>query len=71
MMMVLGPVEVLGYIIGGADKVKVELDDGTYLGYLNGSLDGSNDAIPHGSFLRISLMDPSDGSFDGSNDIPP
>ena len=43
--MLVGPVEVLGSTLGGADKVKVELDYGTELGSLNGSLEASNDGI--------------------------
>ena len=69
--MVLGPVEVIGSTIGGADKVKVEIYDGTELGSLNWSLDGSNDGILYGSLLGDSLLDPLDDSFDGSNDGPP
>ena len=45
-MRVLGPVEVLGYTLGGAEKVKVDLDYGTDLGSLNGSIDGSNYSTP-------------------------
>ena len=36
-----------------------------------GSLEGSYDGIPYGSFLRDSLLNPSYGSFDGSSDFPP
>ena len=36
-----------------------------------GSLEGSHDGIPYGSFLGDSLMNPSDGSFDSSSDVPP
>ena len=32
MLMVLGLVEVLGSTLGGSNKVKVELDNGTELG---------------------------------------
>ena len=35
MLRLIGPVEVLGSALGGADKVKVELDDGTEMGSLN------------------------------------
>ena len=45
---VLGPAEVIGSTLGGADEVKVELDDGTDMVSLNGSLEGSNDGIPYG-----------------------
>ena len=51
MMMVLDPVEVFGSTPVGADKVKKELDNGTDLCSLSGSLDGSHDGIPYGSFL--------------------
>ena len=53
-MTFLDPVEVLGYRLGGSEKVKVELDNGTDLGSLYGSLEGYHDGIPHGSFLRYS-----------------
>ena len=36
-----------------------------------GSLEGSHDGIPYGSFIGDSLMNPSYGSFDGSSDVPP
>ena len=36
-----------------------------------GSLEGSHDGIPYGSFVGDSLMNPSYGSFDGSSDVPP
>ena len=55
MMMVLDPVEVFGSTPGGADKVKVELDNGTGMVSLSGSLEGSHDGIPYGSFLGDSL----------------
>ena len=45
-MMVLDPVEVLASTIGGAEKVRVELDYGTEMGYLTGSIEGSNDKYP-------------------------
>ena len=51
MMMVLDPVEIFGSTPGGADKVKVELDNGTELGSLSGSLESSHDGITYGSFL--------------------
>ena len=70
MLMVLDPVEVLGSTLGGAYKVKVKLDDGTELGSLHGYLKGSNYGVPYVSFIGDSLMDPSYGSFDGSNDVP-
>ena len=54
-MMVLDPVEVFGSTPGGADRVKVELGNGTELGSLTGSLEGSPDGIPYGSFLGDSL----------------
>ena len=69
--MVLEPVEVFGYTLRGADKVKVDLDDGTDLGSLTASLEGSNYGIPYGSFLVDSIMNPSYGSFDGPSDVPP
>ena len=65
------PVKLLGSTLGGAEKVKVELDDGNYLGSLNGSLEGYNYGIPYGSLLGDSLLDTSDDSFDGYNDVPP
>ena len=49
---------MLGSTLGGEDKVKVELDDGTNLGSLNGSLEGFNYVIPYGSLLVESLLDP-------------
>ena len=55
MMMVLYPVEVFGSTPGGSDKVKVDLDNGTDMGYLTGSLEGSHDGIPYDSFLGDSL----------------
>ena len=55
MMMVLDPVELFGYTPGGADKVRVELDNGTEIGSLSGSLEGSHNGIPYGSFLGDSL----------------
>ena len=54
MIMVLDPVEVFGYTPGSADKVKVELDNGTDLGSLSRSLEGSHDGIHYGSFLGYS-----------------
>ena len=69
--MVIEPVEMLGSTLGVEDKVKVELDYGTNLGSLNGSLEGYNYVIPYGSFLVDSLLYPSYGSFDGSNYVPP
>ena len=36
-----------------------------------GSLEGSHYGIPYGSFLGDSILNPSDGSFDGSIDVPP
>ena len=71
MRMVLEPVEVLGSTLGGSDKVRVDLDDGTGLGYLHVPLEVSNDNIPYGSLVGDSLLNPSDGSFDGSHDVPP
>ena len=35
------------------------------------SIEGSHDDIPYGSFLGDSIMNPSDGSFHGSSDVPP
>ena len=46
--MVVVPFEVLGSTLGGSDKAKVELYDGTYLGSLNVSLEVYNDGIPYG-----------------------
>ena len=69
--MILVPVEVLGSTLGGADKVKVELDYGTDMVPLNGSFEGSNYGIPYGSLLGNSLLDPSYDSFGVSNDGPP
>ena len=71
MRMVLDPVEVLGYTLGGSDKVIVEIDDGTDTGSLYGTVEGFNDRIPYGSLVGDSLLNPSDGSFDGSHDVPP
>ena len=48
MMMVLDPVEVFGSTPGGADKVKVELVNGTDLGSFTGSLEGSSSGMPYG-----------------------
>ena len=55
MIMVLDPVEVFGYTPGSADKVKVEIDNGTEMGFLSVSIEGSHDGIPYGSFLGDSL----------------
>ena len=49
--MVLGTGEVLGSTLGAANNVKIGLDDRTELGYLVGSLEGSNFGIPKGAFL--------------------
>ena len=46
--MVLDPVDVFGSIPEGSDKVNVELDNGTDLGFLSRSLEGSHDGIPCG-----------------------
>ena len=54
-MMVLDSVEVFGSTTGGTEKVKVDLDNGTEMGSLYGSLDGYSDCIPYGSFLGDSL----------------
>ena len=51
MMMVLDPVEVFGYTLGGADKVKVDLDNENELGSSYGYLEVSHDDIPYGSFI--------------------
>ena len=48
MMMVLYPVEVFGYTLVGADKVKVDIDNRNELGSLTGSLEGSPYGIPCG-----------------------
>ena len=55
MMMVLYPVELFGSTPRGADKVNIDLDNGTYLGFLTVSLEGSHYGIPYGSFLGYSL----------------
>ena len=47
---VLDTGEVLGFTLGAVENVKVELVDGTELGSLTGSLEGSNVGIPYGSF---------------------
>ena len=54
-MMVLKPVELFGYTPGGADKVRVDLDNGTEMCSLSGSLEGSHDGIPYVSLLGESL----------------
>ena len=36
-----------------------------------GSLEGYHDVITYRSFLGDSLLNYSDGSFDGSSDVPP
>ena len=69
--MVLEPVEVLGYTLGVADKVIVQLDDGTDMGSLHGPFEGSNNRIPYGLLVGDSLLNPSDGSFYGFSDFPP
>ena len=71
MRMVPDPIEVLGSTLGGSDKVRVKLDDGTGLGSLHGPLEVSNDNIPYSSLVGDSLLNPSDGSFDGSRDVLP
>ena len=71
MMMVPEPVEVVGSTLGGSDKVKVELDGGTEMGYLTVSFEGCNYGIPYVSLLGDSFMNPSHGYFDGSSDVPP
>ena len=80
MMMILGPVEVFGYTPGGAEKVELDLDNGTELGSLSGFLKGSHNGIPYGSFLEDSLEVQTrsiwslimgmiwTGSLEGSND---
>ena len=55
MMMVLDLVGVFGSTPGVADKVKVEIDNGTEMGSLSGSLEGYHYGIPYGSFLGDSL----------------
>ena len=35
------------------------------------SLEGSHDGTPYGLFLGDSLLNTSDGSFDGSSDVTP
>ena len=55
MMMVLDPVEMFGSTPEGADQVKVYIDNGNYLGYLTGSLEGYCDGIPYALFLGDSL----------------
>ena len=71
MRMVLDPVEKLGSTLGCADKVIVDLDDGTDAESLNGPLEGSNDGIPYDSLVGDSILNPSGGSFDGSINVPP
>ena len=71
MRMVFDPVEVLGYKLGGSEKVIVEIDDGTDMGSLYGTVEGSNDRIAYGSLVGDSLLNPLYGSFDGSVDVPP
>ena len=51
MTMILDPVEVFGSSPGGEYKVKVGLDNGTEMGSLTGSLEGSHDVMPCSSFL--------------------
>ena len=53
-MMFIDPVEVFGTTPVGTDKVKVEIDNGTDLGSLSRSLEGSHDGIHYGSFLGYS-----------------
>ena len=55
MMMVLKPIELFGYTPGGVDKVRVELDNGTEIGSLSGSLEGFHNGIPYVPFLGDSL----------------
>ena len=55
MTIVLYPVEGFGSTPGCADKVKVELDNGTDMGSLTGYLEGSYYGIPCSSFLVDSL----------------
>ena len=54
-IMGLDPVEVFGSTHVGANKFKVDIDNGTELGSLSGSLEGSHYGIPYGSFLGDSL----------------
>ena len=49
--MVLGNGEVLGSTLGDANHVKIGIDDGTEIGFLVGSLEGSNVGIPKFAFL--------------------
>ena len=49
--MVLGTGEVLVSILGATDNVKIGIDGGPDLGYLVGSLEGSNFVIPNGALL--------------------
>ena len=55
MMIVIDPVEVFRSTPGGTYKVKLEIDNGTGLGSLTVSLEGSHDGIPYGSFLGDSF----------------
>ena len=55
MMTFLDPVEVFGYTPRGAYKAKVDIDNGTDMVSLTGSLEGSHNGISYGSFLGDSL----------------
>ena len=50
-----GTGEVLGYILVAAENVKFLLDDRADLGFLTGSLEGSNVSIPKGALLGVPI----------------
>ena len=56
--MVPGTGEVLGYILVAADTVKFGLGDRAEMGYLTGSLEGSNVGTPKGSLLGVPIEEP-------------
>ena len=53
--MVPGTCEVLGYILVTEENVKFGLDYRSELGYLTGSLEGSNVGIPKGALLGVPI----------------
>ena len=59
--MILVTVEVLGSTLVAAENVKVGLDDGTKMGSLTVSLEGSNDGIPKGLLLWVPIEESSCG----------
>ena len=60
--MLLGTGEVLVSTLGAANNVKICLDDGTELGFLVGSLEGSNAVIPEGALLGDKIEEASCGA---------